>query len=151
MTVFNGRMTGMTTPKSLKVFLIQAVYHWCVDQGYTPYLGVKDDEPGVSVPPGYSQEGITTLNVAPRAVHDWQTTATGWTFDARFQGESVSIRVPFHAIMAIYARETGQGLFMSTEPGMGGIVFGPDEVPDDSPEPPTPKVRAGFRVIKGQS
>jgi stringent starvation protein B len=104
----------------------------------------------VSVPQGYGQEGVITLNVAPRAVHAWQTTPTGWHFDARFGGQSVSVVVPFDAIVAIYAKETGQGLFVAPDPSMGVVVWGSEVSPKPPATAPKTETTGGLRVIKGK-
>ncbi|MCG2932306.1 ClpXP protease specificity-enhancing factor SspB, partial [Escherichia coli] len=76
-----------------------------------PYLLVDATQPYTSVPEQFIQDGQIVLNIAPHAVHQFQMTNDAITFSARFGGVSRDIYVPIYAVVGIYARENGQGLF----------------------------------------
>jgi stringent starvation protein B len=130
------------TLSSRRPYLIRAMYDWVVDNGLTPYLLVSADAQGVTVPEGYAQEGRLTLNVNPQAVQGLQLGNDLISFSARFGGRPFQVSLPPGAVLAIYARENGEGM-----------LFGEEETPEPPPEggPPenTPKSgRAHLKVIK---
>lgn len=126
-------------------YLVRAFFDWILDNGMTPYLLVDARVEGVRVPPAYVREGRIVLNLAPAAVTDLQLGTTDIMFSARFAGAAQQICLPIVSVMAIYARENGQGMFFSDE----------DEGPDveDSPELGeqvigSARVRPALRLVK---
>jgi len=130
---------------STKPYLMRAIYEWCVDQGFTPYLAAVVDE-HTRVPPGYARDGQIVLNVGADATHQLQMGNDVITFQARFNGVAHVLSIPVANVLAIYARENGQG--MAFEPGADvateddgdevedrGAPQAPAE-PDDTPPPP---------------
>lgn len=141
------------THKSRRPYLIQAIYDWAVDNGYTPHVLVAADYPGVAVPRQYVQEGRITLNLSPMAVQSMHLDDDPLWFSARFSGRPFEVVIPSGAVLAIFARENGEGLvFGEVEPPAGEAGMEPVEgsLPpeDDNPEPPKPKGRAHLRVVK---
>lgn len=94
---------------STKPYLIRAIYEWCVDQGFTPYLVVTVDG-RTRVPREYVKDGQIVLNVGGDATHQLQMGNDEITFQARFNGVAFPVFVPVDAVAAIYARENGQGM-----------------------------------------
>lgn len=95
--------------QSAKPFLVRALYEWCVEQGYTPYLAVRVDGK-TRVPTGFVKNGEIVLNVGPLATHQL-TMDNDWVlFNARFNGQSQEVAVPFAAVIGIFAKETGYGM-----------------------------------------
>ena len=95
--------------QSAKPYLVRALYEWCVEQGYTPYLAVRVD-PQTRVPVQFVKDGEIVLNVGPLATHKL-TMDNGWVlFNARFNGTSQEVAVPFTAVIGIFAKETGYGM-----------------------------------------
>jgi stringent starvation protein B len=95
--------------QSAKPFLVRALYEWCVEQGYTPYLAVRVDAK-TRVPTGFVKNGEIVLNVGPLATHQL-TMDNDWVlFNARFNGQSQEVAVPFAAVIGIFAKETGYGM-----------------------------------------
>ncbi|WP_279323115.1 ClpXP protease specificity-enhancing factor [Abyssibacter profundi] len=117
----------MTT--SRRPYLIRAMYDWLVDNDFSPHLLVDIAVEGVQVPPGYAQDGKIVLNVSPTAVRGLSLENDGISFEARFSGRAMTVWVPVHAVLAIYARENGEGMMLQ------GLDDG-DTPPD--PNPPTP-------------
>jgi stringent starvation protein B len=85
------------------------LYDWCSDNGFTPYVAVKVD-PSVQVPREYVQGGEIVLNVSMDATSSLKLGNEFIEFKARFGGKPRDIMVPIHRVMAIYARENGQGM-----------------------------------------
>ncbi len=97
-------------PESAKPHLLQGIYAWCSEQGYTPYIVALVNFPGVLVPAGYDREGRIVLDISPGATHALQM-GEGWIrFQARFGGAPRQIEIPMSAILAIYAAETQEGM-----------------------------------------
>ena len=110
---------------SLKPYLLRAVYDWCVDNDLTPYLLANANADDVVVPRQSVQEGRIILNLNPQAVHNLALGDNKVEFNARFGGKPMLVRIPVKAVLAIYARENGQGM-----------VF--DENEEGDPLPPQP-------------
>ena len=135
---------------STKPYLMRAIYDWCVDSGYTPYLSVTVDSV-TRVPMEYVKDGQIVLNIGPVAVERFKMGNELIEFSARFNGAGREISIPIGAVSAIYARENGQGLsFAVTEadapapdqPADGG------ESNETPPEPPRPSGKPSLRRVK---
>ena len=101
-------------PVSTKPYLIRAIYEWCVDQGFAPYLAVVVDR-RTRVPRAYVQNGQIVLNVGPEATQGLSMGNDLITFQARFGGVAQQIEVPVDNVSAIYARENGHGMAFEVE------------------------------------
>ncbi len=95
--------------QSTKPYLIRAIHEWCSDQGFTPYLGVKVDA-ATRVPREFVKEGEIVLNVGNEATHQLMLGNEEITFQARFGGKTFPVVVPIDRVLAIYARENGEGM-----------------------------------------
>lgn len=100
-------MPAMT---SQRPYLIRALWEWIADNGMTPHLLVDANVEGVRVPPSTVNDGKVVLNIAERAVAHLQMGNEDIAFSARFGGVTHAVIVPVDAVLAIYARETGQGM-----------------------------------------
>jgi len=144
-----------------KPYLLRALYEWCVDNGYTPHLGVKTDA-RTQVPADHVRNGEITLNISPTAVHRLQMGNELIEFSARFTGVAYQISVPVGNVYALYARETGHGMTFDVdapkpavqasaegEPASSSAALLPaakkDTAPSDSGEPPKPPGARGGR------
>ncbi|WP_159991348.1 ClpXP protease specificity-enhancing factor [Pelistega ratti] len=96
-------------PPSMKPYLLRAIYDWCVDQNYTPHIVVRVDE-HCRVPMQYVRDGDITLNVGPLATKDFFMDNEWVGFTARFGGVAQMVSFPITAVLAIYARETQEGM-----------------------------------------
>ena len=136
------------TPSSTKPYLLRALYEWCSDNGFTPYVVVKVDA-SVRVPMEYVKDGEIVLNVSMDATSALQMDNDLISFKARFGGQPREIVVPIERVMAIYARENGQGMaFPVSEADTQEAVADAPESSDDDPTPPTAPQRPGLRRIK---
>ena len=98
----------IATPK--RPYLLRAFYEWIVDNGMTPHIMVDARSPKVKVPRQFVKDGSIVLNVSMTAANNLLMDNDQVTFNARFGGKAMSIWLPMWSIMAIYARETQDGL-----------------------------------------
>ncbi|CAN7218379.1 ClpXP protease specificity-enhancing factor [Duganella sp. LjRoot269] len=120
---------------STKPYMLRAIYEWCTDSGYTPYLAVKVDA-STTVPMEYVKKGEIVLNISFGATSGLKMDNDSIRFHARFGGVSREIYVPVNNVMAIYANENGQG--MAFEPQLGFA----EPVPDEEISAPAPVLAA---------
>ncbi|OQW87236.1 MAG: ClpXP protease specificity-enhancing factor [Rhodoferax ferrireducens] len=112
---------------STRPYLIRAIHEWCCDNGYTPHITVSVDR-SVQVPLEYVKDGEIVLNVGLTATTGLQLGNDYISFKARFAGVARDIMVPVDQVIAIFARENGQGM-----------AFPQISKPDSAPEPTSPK------------
>jgi stringent starvation protein B len=104
------------------------MYEWCTDHSFTPYVAVKVDG-SVQVPREFVQGGEIVLNISFDATSSLQLGNEFIEFKARFGGKPRDIMVPIHRVMAIYARENGQGMsFPVTDSPLNNTVLGMDKL-----------------------
>jgi stringent starvation protein B len=89
------------------------MHEWMTDNGHTPHIVVDATCNDVSVPLEHVKDGKIILNVSETAAHNLQLTNDAVSFRARFGGVPFDVWAPTHAILGIYARETGQGMIFS--------------------------------------
>jgi len=98
-----------TEPTSTRPYLIRALYEWCGDNGFTPYVAVLVDD-SVQVPREYVKNGEIVLNISCDATSGLKLGNEFIEFKARFAGVARDIMVPVNRVIAVYARENGQGM-----------------------------------------
>lgn len=131
---------------STRPYLIRALCEWIEDNSLTPHLLVNAESPGVEVPKQHVQDGRIVLNINAAAVRNLQLGNEWIEFSARFGGIARTVRIPVSAVLAIYARENGQGM-----------AFG-EEQDDEPPPPPSapqpdkpagrPEGRPALKIVK---
>src|SRR5580698_7115578 len=94
---------------STKPYLLRALYEWCTDNGYTPHIAVRVDNQ-TRVPRQFVRDNEIVLNISFEATSQLQMGNEWVEFSARFSGKSHKIEVPVANVLAIYARENGQGM-----------------------------------------
>jgi stringent starvation protein B len=130
--------TSSITPSasSTRPYLVRAMYEWCSDNGFTPYIAAYVDG-SVQVPREFVKDNEIVLNVGMDATSDLHLGNDYVTFKARFSGIAREIMVPMERVMAIYARENGQGMTFPVSPNIPVTATAPKPmaVPssDDSP------------------
>ena len=132
--------------KPRRPYLLRAMHEWICDSGCTPHLVVDATAEGVDVPRAYVKDGKIVLNVSMSATAQLKLGSDEVSFSGRFGGASMHVRVPIAAVLAIYARETGQGLVFSDEDG-APTPGSPEPTPPDA-TPPEPGRRARLTVVK---
>ena len=115
---------------STRPYLIRALYDWCTDNGLTPYVAVLVDDT-VQVPREYVKNGEIVLNISFDATSSLKLGNEFIEFKARFAGTAREIMVPVNRVIAIYARENGQGMAFPV-PVQGGTA------PEPSVNRPSP-------------
>ncbi len=130
---------------SSRPYLIRALYEWVVDNGFTPYILVDATHRDCNVPPQHVQDGRIVLNISPTAVQGLLLGNDWVEFSARFSGRPTGVHLPVRAVLAIYAKENGQGMSFPAEAEE-------EEATPPPPEPSTPPpVRSGrphLKVVK---
>ncbi len=124
---------------SSKPYLLRAIYEWCVDNGFTPYVSVVVDA-NTRVPMEYVRNGEIVLNIGPLASNKLLIGNEFLECSARFGGVAREIWVPIQAITEIYARENGQGMAFpesasNLSPKGDSQLLSDSEVPPDAPKP----------------
>ena len=95
---------------SSRPYLINALIDWIADNDCTPFVIVAADVDGVEVPAEHVDGNRIVLNISPRAVRNFGIADGAMTFDSRFGGRPFRVVAPLAAVVAIYAKETGQGM-----------------------------------------
>ncbi|MEM8547930.1 MAG: ClpXP protease specificity-enhancing factor [Pseudomonadota bacterium] len=139
---------GEQRVSSKRPYLIRAMHEWMTDNHHTPYLVVDAGQPDVNVPSAYVDDGRIVLNVSYSAVDGLVMGNADIEFNARFGGTPFSISVPVSSVLAIYARETGQGVVFSEGEGDGGGDSPPPAGTDSSQDAPATSSRPTLKVIK---
>ena len=104
----------MTTTRP---YLIRAINEWACENNLTPHLLVNALDEGVVVPAQFVNDGQIILNISPSAVQGIELGNEWILFSARFSGQSMKIEIPVTSVLAIYARENGQGIFFPEDEG----------------------------------
>ena len=119
---------------SSRPYLLRALYEWIVDNQLTPHLLVDAMQDNVLVPVQYVEDGRIVLNISSHATHELQLGNEAVSFNARFSGKDTAVYVPMAAVMAIYARENGQGMMFADE-NEGGDTPPDGSTPGDDKKP----------------
>lgn len=144
---------------SHRPYLLRALYEWIADNGMTPHLLVDATHAGVRVPPHTIKDGRVVLNIADRAVAKLEMDSDCVRFTARFGGVSHPVVVPISGVLAIYARETGQGMALpddivgsgqstDAEDDAGAEAAAPGSEGPDDDDPAPPRRGGHLRVVK---
>lgn len=120
---------------SSRPYLIRALYEWIVDNNMTPYILVNAMDEGVRVPEQFIEDGKIVLNTSPSATQELILGNQFIEFSARFSGSEMMVSVPTMSVLAIYARENGQGMMFAEEEGGEPGPAGPDDSPTQSKKP----------------
>ena len=132
----------MAQMSSSRPYLIRALYEWILDNQCTPYVLVNAGYPETVVPQGFVEDGQIVLNLSPSAIRHLEMDNDRISFDGRFGGQAQQVWLPAQSVMAIYARENGQGMVFEIEP----IAPPPEDTPksDDKPQ----SARPSLKVVK---
>jgi stringent starvation protein B len=131
---------------STRPYLIRALHDWCSDNGFTPYIAVHVSR-GVQVPMEYVKNNEIVLNVGFEATSGLKLGNDFIEFKARFGGHSREIQVPIDHVVAIYARENGQGMAfpVPTEAGAAATASPADDEAV-APAAASDTARSGLRL-----
>jgi stringent starvation protein B len=127
---------------SNRPYLLRALYEWIADNQMTPHVLVEAGADGVDVPNQAIQKGKVILNVDHSAVRELELGNDWLTFKARFSGNEHNVSVPVNAVLAIYAKENGQGMMFAQDD-----EFIPPTDPDSDPGT-KPDKRPHLTIVK---
>ncbi|MBZ8140345.1 ClpXP protease specificity-enhancing factor [Rubrivivax gelatinosus] len=127
---------------STRPYLLRALHDWCTDNGFTPYLAVYVDA-SVQVPMEYVKNHEIVLNVGFEATSGLKLGNEFVEFKARFGGVPRDIVVPVDHVVAIYARENGQGMAFPAPAGDAATTAAAPAA--ETARAPTP-LRSGLRL-----
>ena len=96
-------------------YIIRALYEWITDNQLTPHVLINANVEGVEVPDRAIQQDKVVLNIDPGAVEQLDLGNEWMLFNTRFAGVKEAIRIPVEAVMAVYARENGQGMMFAQD------------------------------------
>jgi stringent starvation protein B len=119
--------------KSRRPYLLRAMHEWISDNGGTPHIVVDATLDGVEVPAQFVNDGKVVLNVSLNATSNLSIGNEETSFNARFGGVGRAVRLPTEAVLAIYARESGEGMLFTEEEASAQPESGDGE--DDGPPP----------------
>ena len=146
-------MMNALESSSTRPYLVRALYEWCTDNGFTPYVAVSVDD-SVHVPREFVKNGEIVLNVSLDATSSLKLGNEFIEFKARFAGTARDIVVPIGRVVAIYARENGQGMaFPPPVPDEPDALKTPalSSVPEPSSSRPVPDAEAAASSTSGAS
>ena len=135
----------MSDVPSNKPYLIRALHQWCTDFGFTPFIAVFVDS-RVEVPMEFVKKDEIVLNLSIEACHQLQMENDWISFQARFGGIPRKIMVPVSHVLAIYARENGQGMSFPFDPSQARDLHIAD-ASDEGPEKPKTS-RPALKIVK---
>lgn len=101
--------------KSSRPYLLRAIHEWIIDSDCTPFLLVNAHAPGVQVPREHVENDKIILNAGMSATQGLVIGDEEVSFSARFGGKAQNVVAPVSAILAIYARENGQGMLFNDD------------------------------------
>ncbi|MGB5104456.1 MAG: ClpXP protease specificity-enhancing factor [Steroidobacteraceae bacterium] len=143
--------------KSRRPYLLRAMHEWISESNCTPHIVVDAGVAGVEVPRQYVRDGKIVLNISWSATGQLTLGNEEISFSGRFGGSPMTVRIPLEALLAIYARETGQGMIFTDDEGSPppAAEAGPEAAPAAGPgsgSEPAPKGkgkgRATLKVVK---
>ena len=135
----------MSDVPSNKPYLIRALHQWCTDFGFTPFIAVFVDA-RVEVPMEFVKNDEIVLNLSLEACHQLQMENDWISFQARFGGVPRKILVPVTHVLAIYARENGQGMSFPFDPAQARDLHIAN-ADDGAPEKPK-STRPSLKIVK---
>ena len=139
------------TMTSSRSYLIRAFNEWILDNDCTPFIVVDAGVQGVQVPTEHVANGQIVLNISPGAVRGLVIGNAALEFSARFGGVPMQVFIPIQAVMAVYAKENGEGMVFGSEPGSpgpDGTDGGGNDAGDESGKAERPSGRPTLKVVK---
>ena len=118
---------------SNKPYLIQTIYDWLIDNKLTPYIVINTEVEGVQVPKDYIKDNNIVLDISPEACVGLHLGNDRIVFSASFSGVSTQIYAPPDAVIAIYAKENGEGMVFPVEDTDDGGSGSGDHLLPDAP------------------
>jgi len=132
---------------SNRPYLIRALFDWVIDNGLTPHLLIDTSDQSVVVPQQFVENQKIVLNISTTATTNLVLGNESISFNARFSGQPMNVFLPIESIMAIYAKENGQGMMFAQEDS-SVVLNGQENKGDPEPPTPPPSKRPTLKVVK---
>lgn len=129
---------------SSKPYLIRGLYEWLLDNDATPYVLVDTGNDAVTIPQGIASDGKVVLNLSPGAIQNLEMTNEYLSFSARFNGVAQDVYCPIASVLAIYAKENGEGMMFAEDNQQEAPASDEKEVTDKNKK----SKRPGLKVVK---
>jgi len=100
---------------SSRPYLLRALNEWILSNELTPHIVVDAAQNDVIVPQEFVESGKIVLNISPLAISGLNINDDFMCFSARFSGKAMDVIVPIKAVMAVYAKENGQGMVFTDQ------------------------------------
>ena len=126
---------------SSRPYLLRALNEWILDNDLTPHIVVDASQENVVVPTQYVESGKIVLNISPGAVSGFDISNEFISFSARFSGKAMDIFVPVSAVLALYAKENGQGMVFNEEKSASPAATSPKSAPEEKSEASRPRLK----------
>ena len=126
---------------SSRPYLLRALNEWILDNDLTPHIVVDASQENVVVPTQYVESDKIVLNISPGAVSGFDISNEFITFSARFSGKAMDIFVPVSAVLALYAKENGQGMVFNEEKSSSQTTASSKSAPEEKAETSRPRLK----------
>lgn len=133
---------------SNKPYLIRAMHEWIWDNDCTPYLYIDTQVAELQLPEHLFAENPLILNTSPNACKDLDLTNDAVSFQARFGGQVFDVYLPMDAIIAIVARENGQGMTFELSTFSDEAAPEAEKNRDEEQQPSKPSKKGGLKIIR---
>ncbi|MCP3687639.1 MAG: ClpXP protease specificity-enhancing factor [Gammaproteobacteria bacterium] len=130
---------------SSKPYLFRGLYEWLLDNEATPYVLVDANSAELRIPQGIAADGKLVLNLSPGAVQQLEMTNDYLSFSARFSGVAQDVYCPMSSVLAIYARENGEGMMFAGDAEQAQADGGKN-LDNDAPE--EKRNKPGLKIVK---
>lgn len=100
---------------SNRPYLLRALHEWVIDNAMTPYILVNAEYEDTIVPIQFIENGRIIFDISPHAIRNLDMSNERVSFNARFGGQSMEVWIPINAVLAIYAKENGQGMLFAED------------------------------------
>ena len=129
-----------------KPYLIRALYEWLLDNEMTPHVLVNANAESVMIPKGIATDGKVVLNLAPGAIQQLEMTNEHLSFSARFSGVAQNVYCPMVSVLAIYARENGEGTMFAED--ADDVPLEEDKAEDGTDRTAKKSKPPGLKIVK---
>lgn len=130
-----------------KPYLIRALYEWCGDNGYTPFVAVRVNQ-HTRVPRQFVKDDEIVLNISMNAVKNLLIDNEWLSFNARFGGVAQEVWVPIGHVASIFARETGEGMGFEIQEWQPENHATQSQSANTAAETAQPSSKKGLKLVK---
>ena len=104
----------MEQSHTLKPYLIQAVYNWCIDTRMTPYMEViVSSSDKIPQELNHNQNSKIIFNLSKSCISKFSFQKEGVKFHTKIENSLQEIYISYHSVSRIFSKEAGNGLLFS--------------------------------------